>query len=85
MVFILQVKNECSERLKIAFSTFLRYLTVTKLKPFSGKARQCFESLLYEANFVRRFLEHRLLRFFYILRQFLLRFLNISNVLNICI
>ena len=35
----LELKNECSEHLKRAFSSFLQIFERTKLKPFSGKVR----------------------------------------------
>ena len=48
----LELKNECPERLKRAFFSFLQIFPKMKLKPFSGKARQCRENVFQEVRFV---------------------------------
>ena len=71
-----EVRNECSGN---RFFHFFANLRVTKLSLFSGKARQYFGNLLYEV-----FKKPKMVfRFFYLFRQSLLVFLNISNVLNV--
>ena len=66
------------------FQFFANFL-LTKLKPFSGKARQCCENFLYKVCFVWSFLENPFQLLFDHSRQSLLQFLNISNVLNVSI
>ena len=53
----LELKNECSERLKRAFQLFASFL-VTKLKPFSGKGRQFVQIYLNQNFGIRTFLEN---------------------------
>ena len=53
----LELKNECSERLKRAFQLFASFL-VTKLKPFSGKGRQIVQIYLNQNFGISTFLEN---------------------------
>ena len=48
----LELKNECSVRLKRVFFSFFANFWVTKLKPFSGKARQCCKNFFHKVYFV---------------------------------
>ena len=54
-----------------------------KLKPFSGKARQCCENVLHEDGFVGSILGNAFQSLFDHSSQSLLELSNILNVLNI--
>ena len=64
------------------FSVFWKFW-VTKLKPFSGKSRQCCKNFFDKVYFVESILESDFQSLFDHSRQSLLEVLNISNVLNI--
>ena len=66
------------------FQFFAKFL-VTKLKPFSGKARQCCKSFLHKVCFVGNLLENAFQSLFDHFGLPLLEVLNISNALNISI
>ena len=53
----LELKNECSERLKRIFFNFFANFWVTKLKSFSGKSRQSFQVQLNSKLVTESFLE----------------------------
>ena len=54
----LELKNECSERLKTVFFSYFANFWVTKLKPFSGKARQSLQDHLNSKLVIGSFLEN---------------------------
>ena len=78
----LELKNEflvCLRRL------FVANFWVTKLKPFTGKARQYCKNFFDKVYFVESFLESAFQSLFDYSRQSLLEFFNILNVLNVSI
>ena len=64
---------------------FFTFFWLKKLKPFSGKLRQCCENFFHKVCFVGSFLENAFQSWFDDFRQLLLEFLNISNILNVTI
>ena len=54
----LELKNECSERLKRAFFSFLANFWVTKLKPFTGKVRQSNQNYLNQSLIIKSYLQN---------------------------
>ena len=54
----LEPKNECSERLKRAFFSFLANFWVTKLKPFTGKVRQSNQNYLNQSLIIKSYLQN---------------------------
>ena len=64
---------------------FFENFWVTKLKPFSGKARQCCKNFFDKVYFVESILESAFQSLFDHSRQSLLEILNISNVFNVAI
>ena len=54
----LELKYECSERLKRVLFSFFANFWVTELKPFSGKVRQRLQIYLNQNLIIRTFLEN---------------------------
>ena len=54
----LELKNECSKRLKKVFFSFFANFWLTKLKPFSGKVRQSVPNYLNQNLGIGSFLEN---------------------------
>ena len=54
----LELKNECSDRLKTVFFSYFANFWVTKLKQFSGKVRQNIKICLNQNLVIGAFLEN---------------------------
>ena len=61
----LELKNECSERLKSAFFQFFANFRVTKMKLFSRKVRQCCRNFFNKVYFIEGILESAFQSLFY--------------------
>ena len=80
---ILSSKTNILSVWKDHFFFFFTNFWVTKLKPFSGKARQCCKNFFIKIYFVENIWENAFQSLFDHSRQSLLEIFNISNVLNV--